>query len=121
MDLLIGVADALATAHEAGIVHRDVKPQNILVSKSGYAKLADFGLAKLLTTSRPTITPDETSVPATRSGVVVGTVGYMSPEQIAGAVVDARSDRSRSASCCTSCWPDADRSQRPRRSKSCSG
>ena len=92
VDLLIGVADALATAHGAGIVHRDIKPENILVSKSGYAKLADFGLAKLVPGSDATMTPDAASASATRLGVVIGTVGYMSPEQAAGAVVDARSD-----------------------------
>src|SRR5689334_6388954 len=47
IELMIGVADALATAHEAGIIHRDVKPQNILLTRSGYAKLSDFGVAKL--------------------------------------------------------------------------
>ena len=47
MELLVGVADGLATAHAAGILHRDIKPANILVAKNGYAKLADFGLAKL--------------------------------------------------------------------------
>ena len=47
VDVLVGVADGLATAHEAGIIHRDVKPENILIAKNGYAKLADFGLAKL--------------------------------------------------------------------------
>ncbi len=48
MELLIGVADGIAAAHEAGILHRDIKPENILLAKNGYAKLADFGLAKLL-------------------------------------------------------------------------
>ena len=47
MDLLVGVADGLAVAHAAGILHRDIKPANILVARNGYAKLADFGLAKL--------------------------------------------------------------------------
>jgi serine/threonine-protein kinase len=90
-DLLIGVVDALAIAHEAGIVHRDLKPENILVSTSGYAKLADFGLAKvrpLGDESAATAAPST----ATRSGAILGTIGYMSPEQLVGGAVDARSD-----------------------------
>ena len=90
VELLIGAADGLASAHHAGILHRDVKPQNVLVAKSGYAKLADFGLAKL--SAGPT---DATSAPMadqTRTGVVIGTVAYMSPEQAAGKALDARSD-----------------------------
>jgi serine/threonine-protein kinase len=92
LSLLVGVADGLATAHENGIVHRDIKPQNILVSKSGYAKLADFGLAKVLPTASAMTIADDGSADATAVGVVMGTAGYMSPEQAAGAVVDARSD-----------------------------
>jgi eukaryotic-like serine/threonine-protein kinase len=91
VDLLVGVADALATAHQAGIIHRDIKPQNILVSTSGYAKLADFGLAKMAEAAHVTRTVDAASE-ATRWGTVMGTAGYMSPEQAAGAIVDARSD-----------------------------
>ena len=75
------VVDGLAAAHENGIVHRDVKPGNILVSKDGTARVADFGLAKIAGEAR-----------LTRPGTSVGTVAYMSPEQIRGEDVDARTD-----------------------------
>ena len=89
--MLVGVADGLATAHEAGILHRDIKPENVLVSRAGYAKLADFGLAKLDARQRPENTQALTAGP-TRAGMIVGTAAYMSPEQTAGRTLDARSD-----------------------------
>ena len=91
VDLLVGVADGLATAHEAGIIHRDIKPDNILVSTTGYAKLADFGLAKLFDDA---LNGDTVTVTGTRThpGLIVGTVAYMSPEQASGGALDARSD-----------------------------
>lgn len=91
-ELLVGVADGLAAAHAAGIVHRDIKPDNILVSKSGYAKLADFGLAKLVERSRPEDVTRAVNQDHTRPGLVVGTVAYMSPEQAAGKPLDSRTD-----------------------------
>jgi len=88
--LLVGVADGLATAHAAGILHRDIKPDNILVAKNGYAKLSDFGLAKL----EERVTPAEATqtIDATGPGMIVGTFAYMSPEQASGRPGDARSD-----------------------------
>src|SRR5690242_20457804 len=82
-ELLSGVADGLATAHEAGILHRDIKPANVLVARNGYAKLADFGLAKL--DDRPVSEITQTlSESHTRPGVILGTIAYMSPEQALG-------------------------------------
>jgi eukaryotic-like serine/threonine-protein kinase len=89
--LLTGVADALATAHQAGILHRDIKPDNILVTLSGYAKLADFGLAKIVEDASPSATRTLTEA-QTRKGMIVGTIAYMSPEQASGRALDARSD-----------------------------
>ncbi len=80
----VQIADALAMAHEAGIVHRDVKPANIMVTDKGLVKVLDFGLAKLA----------ETDIDATRTqeGGIAGTIAYMSPEQAEGKRVDSRSD-----------------------------
>jgi eukaryotic-like serine/threonine-protein kinase len=89
--LLTGVADGLAAAHQAGILHRDIKPDNILVTTSGYAKLADFGLAKLEDDAPATATRTLTEQ-LTHKGMVVGTIAYMSPEQASGQRLDARSD-----------------------------
>jgi serine/threonine protein kinase/Tol biopolymer transport system component len=92
VDVLAGVADALAAAHEANILHRDIKPTNILVTQSGFAKLADFGLAKLAEGPKPDETALAPSEVTTRTGVIVGTIAYMSPEQAMGRPVDRRSD-----------------------------
>ena len=89
----IQIADALARAHSAGIVHRDIKPGNIMVNEQGLVKVLDFGLAKL-TEFIPGGDEEATRSmrPTTEEGKIVGTVAYMSPEQAEGRKVDARSD-----------------------------
>jgi eukaryotic-like serine/threonine-protein kinase len=98
------IGAALAAAHEAGIVHRDIKPENVMVRADGVVKVLDFGIAKLLARDEGERLRDEKSVgsrlhpssllahPSTEQGTVIGTPGYMSPEQARGLAVDARTD-----------------------------
>ncbi|HET7294598.1 MAG TPA: protein kinase [Vicinamibacteria bacterium] len=88
------LADGLAKAHGAGILHRDLKPDNVMVSKDGFVKILDFGLAKLEGAAVEGGSELETAPrPGTSPGAVMGTVGYMSPEQASGRPVDFRSDQ----------------------------
>ena len=90
LDVAIQVASALLTAHAAGIIHRDMKPENVMIRPDGYVKVLDFGLAKL--TEAKQSDSGATTLVETEPGVVMGTTRYMSPEQVRGLEVDARTD-----------------------------
>jgi hypothetical protein len=86
------VARGLSAAHAKGITHRDIKPENLFLTSGGFVKILDFGVAKLVTTGGSDNTSASTAAMETGPGVVMGTVAYMSPEQVRGGLVDARSD-----------------------------
>src|SRR5881396_1856737 len=93
VEYAVAIARGLAAAHDKGIVHRDLKPENLFITADGRVKILDFGLAKL---TRPEGTQSSAEAPtlqvATDPGLVMGTVGYMSPEQVRGKPSDQRSD-----------------------------
>jgi len=92
LDYAVQIAQGLAAAHDKGVVHRDLKPENVFITRDDRAKLLDFGLAKLVHPDGALSGDDATQRMPTNPGVVVGTAGYMSPEQVRGAAIDHRSD-----------------------------
>ncbi len=93
IEIAAQVAEGLAKAHEAGIAHRDVKPENLMVSRDGFVKILDFGLAKVASPAGDQLETGTLSSWQTQPGIVIGTVQYMSPEQASGAPLDFRSDQ----------------------------
>jgi predicted ATPase len=87
------IAEGLAKAHEAGIAHRDLKPENLMVTQDGFVKILDFGLVKQAETGEPSADNSTLTASETRPGTILGTPGYMSPEQAGGRPADFRSDQ----------------------------
>lgn len=92
LDMVIQVADSLVEAHSRGIIHRDIKPQNIMITPRGQVRVLDFGLAKIIEPAETAQTEAQYYSLLSVPGIIVGTAPYMSPEQAKGAPVDARSD-----------------------------
>ena len=92
LDYALQIAHGLAAAHEKGIIHRDLKPENLFITKDGRVKILDFGLAKLTQADAGANTSMATATHGTEAGLVMGTAGYMSPEQVRGMTLDPRSD-----------------------------
>ncbi len=92
LDVVAQVADSLAAAHSCGIIHRDIKPQNIMLTPKGQVKVLDFGLAKIIKLPETVQSEAQTYSQLLMPGMILGTAPYMSPEQAKGAQVDARSD-----------------------------
>ena len=91
IDVGIQIAEALAEAHERGVIHRDIRPQNVIITPRGQAKVLDFGLARIAQTAEVDAEA-KTDTQLTGEGYIVGTVAYMSPEQLRAMPIDARSD-----------------------------
>jgi TolB-like protein/predicted Ser/Thr protein kinase len=92
LEVAIPIAEALAAAHEKGVVHRDLKPGNVMVTDEGRVKVLDFGLAKVRAPSEVSVDTQAGTETLTQEGLVFGTVPYMAPEQLRGERVDARAD-----------------------------
>ena len=98
IEIAESVCGALSAAHAQGVIHRDIKPGNIMLTPSGQVKVADFGIARMTTTAET----------VAQTAAVLGTASYLSPEQAQGEPVDGRSTSTRSAACCTR-WSPAGR------------